>query len=280
MESYLLPADADGRQCRAWADSHPAASCRTDREILNHLAFLWTRNDGLDRFCKIGFNKLADKIGGTAVRCDGRDHDDLKALADTAMEKWGRLDVAVNSAGIVRSSLIKDITPEMLHEVADIQYFGFIYFMKHFGNALAASGGGSLINITSTTAISIPMRLTPYSAAKAAINFATKIAAREYGPDQVRVNAVAPTFVPTAMNNYAGGTPIDEARVELPDDNPTARGFIEQTPLARITTVDDCADVTLAVASDLFGDITGQVIPVDGGNHLLRLPEIDRRPAE
>ena len=79
--------------------------------------------------------KLADKIGGTAVRCDGRDHDDLKALADTAMEKWGRLDIAVNSAGIVRSSLIRDITPEMLHEVADIQYFGFIYFMKHFGNA-------------------------------------------------------------------------------------------------------------------------------------------------
>ena len=65
MESYLLPADADGRQCRAWADSHPAASCRTDREILNHLAFLWTRNDGLDRFCKIGFNKLADKIGAS-----------------------------------------------------------------------------------------------------------------------------------------------------------------------------------------------------------------------
>ena len=65
MESHPLPADADGRQCRAWADSHPAASCRTDREILNHLAFLWTRNDGLDRFCKIGFNKLADKIGAS-----------------------------------------------------------------------------------------------------------------------------------------------------------------------------------------------------------------------
>ena len=223
--------------------------------------------------------KLADKIGGTAVRCDGRDHDDLKALADTAMEKWGRLDVAVNSAGIVRSSPIRDITPEMLHEVADIQYFGFIYFMKHFGNAIAASGGGSLINITSTTAISIPTGLTPYSAPKAAINFATKIAAREFGPDQVRVNAVAPTFVPTAMNNYGGGTPIDEARVEISDDNPTAAGFIEQTPLGRITTVDDCADVTLAVASDLFGDITGQVIPVDGGNHLLRLPETRRRPA-
>ena len=221
--------------------------------------------------------KLAGQIGGAAVRCDGRDHDDLKALADTAMEKWGRIDVAVNSAGIVRSSLIRDMTPEVLHEVADIQYFGFIYFMKHFGNAIAASGGGSLINITSTTAISIPTGLTPYSAPKAAINFATKIAAREYGLEGVRVNAVAPTFVPTAMNNYGGGTPIDEARVEIPDDNPTAAGFIEQTPLGRITTVDDCADVTLVVASDLFSDITGQVIPVDGGNHLLRLPGA-RRP--
>ncbi len=216
--------------------------------------------------------KLAAKTGATPIRCDGRDYDDLKALADAAIDKWGTLDIAVNSAGIVRFNMIKDIMPEELHEVADIQYFGFIYFMKHMGNAMAATGGGSLINITSSTAISIPIGLTPYSAAKAAINFATKIAAREYGPDQVRVNAVAPGFVPTAMNNYGGGTPIDEARVELPEDSPGAKAFIEQTPLGRITTVDDCADVTLAVASDLFSDITGQVIPVEGGNHLLRLP--------
>ena len=216
--------------------------------------------------------KLAGKTGATPMRCDGREYGDLKALADAAIDRWGTLDVAVNSAGIVRHNLIRDITPTELHEVADIQYFGFLYFMKHMGNAMAATGGGSLINITSSTAISIPIGLTPYSAAKAAINFATKIAAREYGPDRVRVNAVAPTFVPTAMNNYGGGTPIDDARVELAPDNPTALGFIEQTPLGRVTTVDDCADVTLAVASDLFGDITGQVIPVEGGNHLLRLP--------
>ncbi|MBH77775.1 MAG: hypothetical protein CL897_06070 [Dehalococcoidia bacterium] len=217
--------------------------------------------------------KLAAKTGATPIRCDGRNYDELKALADAAVDKWGGLDIAVNSAGIVRFNMIRDITPVELHEVADIQYFGFIYFMKHMGNAMADSGGGSLINITSSTAISIPLGLTPYSAAKAAINFATKIAAREYGPDQVRVNAVAPGFVPTAMNGYGGeGTPIDEARVDLPEDSSSAKAFIEQTPLARITTVDDCANVALAVASDLFSDITGQVIPVEGGNHLLRLP--------
>ena len=63
MESHPLPADADGRQCRAWADSHPAASCKTDREILNHLGFLWTRKQGADRFCQISNEKLADQIG-------------------------------------------------------------------------------------------------------------------------------------------------------------------------------------------------------------------------
>jgi NAD(P)-dependent dehydrogenase (short-subunit alcohol dehydrogenase family) len=221
--------------------------------------------------------KLSGKIGATAIRCDGRDHDDLKALADAAIEKWGRVDIAVNSAGIVRSQLIREIEPETLKEVADLQYFGFIYFMKHFGNAMAATGG-SIVNITSATAIMVPIGLTPYSAAKAAINFATKIAAREFGPDNIRVNAVAPSFVPTAMNSYGGGTPIDEARVELPDDNPTAIAFIKNTPLERITTVDDCADVTLAVASDLFSNITGQIIPVDGGNHLLRLPGPESYP--
>lgn len=216
--------------------------------------------------------KLAATTGALPLRCDGTSYEQLEQLAAAAVDRWGRVDVAVNSAGIVRMSYIKDITPEVLHEVAAIQYFGFIYFMKHMGNAMAAHGGGSLINITSATAIMIPLGLTPYSAAKAGINFATKIAAREYGPLGVRVNAVAPGFVPTAMNNYGGGVPVDDSHVDLPDDAPSAQAFIAETPLKRITTVDDCANVTLFVASDLSSNLTGQIIPVDGGNHLQRLP--------
>ena len=220
--------------------------------------------------------KLAGQIGASMVTCDVSDFADVEALARTAMEKWGRLDIAVNSAGIVRNSLIRDITPEVLSEVAAIDYFGAIYFMRHMGNAMARSGGGSLINITSATAIMVPLGLTPYSGCKAGINFVTKIAAREYGPEKVRVNALAPTFVPTAMNNYGGGTPIDEARVNLPDTATIAQAFIEETPLRRFTTVDDCADVAVFLASDLSGSMTGQVIPVDNGNHLMRLPTPSR----
>jgi NAD(P)-dependent dehydrogenase (short-subunit alcohol dehydrogenase family) len=216
--------------------------------------------------------KLAARIDGVPVRCDGSDFDQLGSLAATTLERFGRIDVAVNSAGLNRPSAIKDITPELLHDVAGVQFFGFYYFMRHFCNAMAAGGGGSLINVTSATAIAVPVALAPYSGCKAGINFVTKVAAREYGPDQVRVNAMAPSFVPTAMNGYGGMKPVDEARVELDEAAPIAQAFLDETPLARITTVDECADVALFLASDLASSITGQILPVDGGNHLCRLP--------
>jgi 3-oxoacyl-[acyl-carrier protein] reductase len=216
--------------------------------------------------------KLAARIDGVPVRCDGSDFDQLESLAATTVERFGGIDVAVNSAGLNRPSPIKDVTPELLHEVAGVQFFGFYYFMRHFCNAMAASGGGSLINVTSATAIAVPIALAPYSGCKAGINFVTKIAAREYGPDQVRINAMAPSFVPTAMNGYGGMRPIDEARVELDEEVPIAQAFLDETPLARITTVDECADVALFLASNLSSSITGQILPVDGGNHLCRLP--------
>ncbi len=66
--------------------------------------------------------------------------------------------------------------------------------------------------------------------------------------------------------------PIDDARVDIRDDNPIAKAFIDESPLGRVTTVDDCADVAVFLASDLSASMTGQVIPVDCGNHLMRLP--------
>lgn len=216
--------------------------------------------------------RLAARIDGFAVECDGSDFAQLESLAATTVERFGGIDVAVNSAGVNRPAAIRDVTPEVLHDVAGVQFFGFYYFMRHMGNAMVERGGGSLINVTSATAIAVPVGLSPYSGCKAGINFVTKIAAREYGPDQVRVNALAPSFVPTAMNGFGGMKPVDEARVEIDEEVPIAQAFLDETPLARITTVDECADVALFLASDLSAAMTGQVIPVDGGNHLCRLP--------
>jgi NAD(P)-dependent dehydrogenase (short-subunit alcohol dehydrogenase family) len=216
--------------------------------------------------------KLADQIGGLAVRCDGSDFDQVEALAKAAVDHYGRIDVAMNSSGLNRPSPIRTVTKEILEEVAGVQFYGFYYFMRHMCNAMAETGGGSLINVTSATAIAVPVGLSPYSGCKAGINFVTKIAAREYGAEQVRVNAMAPSFVPTAMNGFGGMKPTDEARVEMDDSLPIAEAFLDETPLERVTTVDECADVALFLASAMSSSITGQVIPVDGGNHLCRLP--------
>ncbi|MBW1684286.1 MAG: SDR family oxidoreductase [Deltaproteobacteria bacterium] len=215
---------------------------------------------------------LVNKIGGVAIRCDVSDDSQVKALADAALERWGRIDVAVNSAGLNGPGHIRDLTPEFLQDVAAVLFFGFYYFMRHMGNAMAATGGGSLINITSATAIMVPDGNAAYSGCKAGINFVSKIAALEYGPDQVRVNALAPSFVPTPMNLYGGMTPTDETHVEFDEELPIVKGFLDETPLARIITVDECADVAVFLGSDMSSSITGHVIPVDGGNNLCRLP--------
>lgn len=220
---------------------------------------------------------LAERISGFAVSCDVSDDESVRALADAVRERYGRADVAVNSAGLNLPSPIRDVTPEILHQVAGVQFFGFFYFMRHLGNLMAAGGGGSLVNVTSATAILVPEGIAPYSGCKAGINFVTQIAAREYGPDQVRVNALAPSFVPTAMNGFGGMSPIDDCRVEIDENSPVAAAFLEETALDRIVTVDDCADVALFLASDLSRSITGTIIPVDGGNHLARLPNFGPR---
>lgn len=223
--------------------------------------------------------KLADQIGAIPMRCDVTKEADVKALADAAVKQWGRVDFSINSSGVVRPATIAEMPADLLKEVADVQFFGSFYFLKHFGNAHAAHGGGSVVSITSTTAILVPVAISAYSGCKAAVQFASKIAAREYGHAKVRFNCLAPTFVPTAMNSYGGLKPVDEARVDMSEETPISKAFIKESPLGRVTTVDDCANVALFLASDLSSSMTGQTLPVDCGNHLMRLPDVSSEPA-
>jgi NAD(P)-dependent dehydrogenase (short-subunit alcohol dehydrogenase family) len=200
----------------------------------------------------------AAEIGALAVGCDITNFESLEALASELTERFGRIDVAVNSAGFEQQTAIRDITPDTLEPMVAVQFTGAVYFMRHMAGAMRR--GGSLITISSLTAILVPENYAAYAGSKAAINHVTRIAAAEYGAEGIRVNAVAPTVVETPMTAQFFAVPAVQS------------AFLEQTPLGRMGELDDVSSAVLWLASDESSYITGQVINIDGGTSTKKLP--------
>lgn len=205
---------------------------------------------------------LAAECGAIPVVCDITRDDQVEALARVALDRYGTLDVALNSAGFEQSTPIRDLTLERLHAMAAVQFFGAVSFIRHMANAMAATGGGSLITISSITARLVGEGLAAYSGCKAAVNHITRIAALEYGPQRVRVNVVSPGLVETPMT----------AHMFIP---PVVRAFTRETPLRRMGTVDDVVEAITWLASDASSFVTGHDLPIDGGQLTRRLPGRD-----
>jgi NAD(P)-dependent dehydrogenase (short-subunit alcohol dehydrogenase family) len=200
----------------------------------------------------------AREIGATAISCDASQNDSLEALATATLEKFGRLDIAINSAGYEDNTPIRDMTPEKLEPMVAVQFSGAVYFIRHMANAMTE--GGSIITISSLTATLVAEGYAHYAGAKAGINHASRIAASEYGAQGVRVNVVSPTLIET---------PMTEPLLKVPG---IAQAFIEETPLGRIGAVEDVVNTVTWLSSDQAAYITGQNIHVDGGTSLRRLP--------
>ena len=203
--------------------------------------------------------EIAKTIGGSAVRCDVSSDDDVRSTVDAALEEHGRLDVAVNSAGYEHLVPIRDLEAADLQALASVQLFGALYFIRRVGNAMEARSGGSIVTISSLTAQRPGEGVGAYAACKKAVEYASQVAALEYGPKQVRVNCVAASLIETPMT----------ARLMNPV---VTRAFVEQTPLGRMGEIPDIVEAALWLASDASSYVTGQTLCVDGGNSLTRLP--------
>jgi len=203
---------------------------------------------------------VAAEHGGIAATCDVTDDDSVQALTDATIDQYGRIDVAISFAGYQESVSLRDLTPDLLRPMVDVQFLGAMYFMRHMANAMADHGGGSLINVSSTTAHNPVVGHIAYAASKAGIEYATRVAALEYGPQQVRVNCIAPHLIETEMTKdiFAMKLPIEAVR--------------RQTPLGRMGTPADIANCALWLASDEAGYVSGQIIVVDGANTTQKLP--------
>ena len=200
---------------------------------------------------------IAAEVKGIAVACDITKEEDIERLATTAVEKYGKLDVAINYAGVNLAAPLSEVTREQLLQSCEVHLIGSALFFKHMGRKL--SDGGAMITASSLTALTAPPGLAAYAAAKRGVDQMVRIAAIEYGPRGIRVNSLAPGFTRSAMT---------EAYFALP----TLEGaFIREIPLGRLVTVDDIANTALWLASD-EAFITGQCIDMTGGQSLRRVP--------
>ncbi|SLK07895.1 SDR family NAD(P)-dependent oxidoreductase [Novosphingobium mathurense] len=204
-----------------------------------------------------GVKPFADSLGAAVVHCDITSEADLKRLMNTAVERFGRLDIAVNASGATHFAPFLEEQIEDLRRITDIQFIGTFQFIQAALRVMA--DGGSVIQISSVTAIALLPNHATYMATKAAGDLVVSAVAAEFGARGIRVNSIAPG--PTA------DTPMAAPLMA----NPTAREQRRSaTPLQRLGTADDIAEAALWLATD-ENFITGQVLQVNGGRAIHRL---------
>jgi NAD(P)-dependent dehydrogenase (short-subunit alcohol dehydrogenase family) len=188
------------------------------------------------------------------IRADVRHEDDVLALVDRTVARFGRLDAAVNTAGTEgQVGPITDQTAESYAATFDTNVLGTLLSMKHELRVMQAQGSGSIINISSTNGHLGARGAAVYAASKHAVEGLTKSAALEAAGSGVRVNAVAPGPTETALLNRFTGSAERKA------------GLVAGVPLQRAGQPEEIAAAIVFLASSRSSFTTGQVLSVDGG---------------
>lgn len=206
--------------------------------------------------------KMIKDAGGEAsfIKLDISKEEDIKAAVKFAIDTYGRLDCAVNNAGLEqeRTAPLDQITEEEWDKLIGIDLKGVFLSVKYETRAMLENGGGSIVNIASIIGIRIPNPgFGAYCTAKAAVIHMTKVAAIDYAKTDkgtIRVNCIAPGTIMTRMLQ------------RVADESPALIDQLKATtPMRRIGEPVELADPCVWLCSDRASYITGQVIAVDGG---------------
>ncbi len=201
-----------------------------------------------------------DAAGGTAVDAQGdvSKESDAERLAQTALARFGRIDVLVNNAGIGLYTPLLETTLAQWNQVLAVNLTGIFLCSKYCIPAMVESSGGSIVNIASVRAIATTARTTAYTATKGAVIALTKAMAIEFGDESIRVNCVLPGAIDTDM-----------MRENLAEDGLTFEegiaGAIQKTPMRRVGAGRDIANTVTFLVSDEAAYVTGAAFVVDGG---------------
>jgi NAD(P)-dependent dehydrogenase (short-subunit alcohol dehydrogenase family) len=206
-----------------------------------------------------GARQVAGRLpDGFAVTVDTADADSVQAAVRAAVEHYGRIDVVFNNAGIAGAQLpLHELPVADWQQVRSIDGDGIFYVMKYCIAEMLTTGGGAIVNTSSTAGLTGQQNISPYTFAKAGIIGLTRSAAIEYAASNIRVNAIAPTVV---------WTPLVEQFAQTAPDPAAMRAAMENyNPMPGIPQAEDVAAVVAFLASDEAKWITGHTLPIDGG---------------
>lgn len=195
--------------------------------------------------------------GGEAVffRCNVVSADEVKALMESVIGHYGRLDCAFNNAGIeIEQDKLADGKEEVFDSIMDVNVKGVWQCMKYEIPLMLANGGGAIVNTASVAGLGAAPKMSIYSASKHAVLGLTRSAAVEYGKKGIRINAVCPAVIDTEMFRRAAA--LDPRKAEF---------AAAMHPVGRIGKAEEIASAVLYLCSEGAGFTTGIALPVDGG---------------
>jgi NAD(P)-dependent dehydrogenase (short-subunit alcohol dehydrogenase family) len=187
---------------------------------------------------------LAAELGGVGVTGSNESNDDLRRLVDAALDRWGRIDALVNSAGHGPRAPVLDLTDDQWHTGLDVYFLNVVRPTRLVTPIMQAQKGGAIVNI-STFATFEPDPVFPTSGVfRAGLAAFTKLFTDRYAADNIRMNNVMPGFI---------------------DSLPEKQEFRDRIPMGRYGTVEEVAELISLLASDRAAYLTGQNIRIDGG---------------
>lgn len=201
--------------------------------------------------------RLIADAGGRAhpVACDVRRAEDVRAALDQTVATFGRLDVALNDAGVEQPKTpAADLDEAEWDRIVNTDLRGTFLCMKYELPLILRQGAGAIVNISSGAGVKGIQGQAAYCAAKWGVIGLTKAAALDYAAQRIRINAVAPGNIDTPMmDRFSGGTPEGRQQVTA------------QEPIGRLGTSDDIANAVLWLCSDASSFVTGATLVADGG---------------